>query len=79
MNVFHDRRATLLVVGVGLGVLTGLLLAPRPGKEMRRTLRQGADEGLARLRRDSERFRMTASSWMTRLRGIFSDGSRPPP
>jgi gas vesicle protein len=79
MKLFYDRRVTLLVVGVGLGMLTGLLLAPRPGKEMRRTLRHGADEGIARLRRDGERFRSTASSWLTRLRGIFCDGSQPPP
>jgi gas vesicle protein len=78
MKVLHNRRVTFLVAGVGLGVLAALLLTPRSGKEIRHTLRRGTDEGLTRLRRDSQKFRLTASSWLARMRAVFCDGSQPP-
>ncbi|HVN19667.1 MAG TPA: YtxH domain-containing protein [Dongiaceae bacterium] len=35
---------TFLLIGLGIGALTGLLLAPKTGKQLRKDLRKGYDE-----------------------------------
>jgi gas vesicle protein len=34
---------TFLLIGLGAGTIIGMLLAPKPGKQMRRDLRRGYD------------------------------------
>src|SRR5437764_3416010 len=34
---------TFLLIGLGAGTVVGMLLAPKPGKQMRRDLRRGYD------------------------------------
>jgi gas vesicle protein len=34
---------TFLLIGLGAGTIVGMLLAPKPGKQMRRDLRRGYD------------------------------------
>ena len=43
-----------LVVGVAIGAAIGLLLAPRPGGEVRELVRQGISQGVGRVRRVRE-------------------------
>jgi gas vesicle protein len=35
---------TFLMIGLGIGALTGLLLAPKTGKQLRKDLRRGYEE-----------------------------------
>jgi gas vesicle protein len=37
-----------IVAGLGLGVLTGILLAPQSGRETRKALARGVDDGIER-------------------------------
>ena len=37
---------TFLLIGLGAGALTGLLLAPKTGKQLRRDLRKGYDDAV---------------------------------
>jgi len=53
---------TLLFVGLAIGALTALLLAPRTGKQMRRTLRRKYEDA----REAMEDFGDQASDWMDR-------------
>lgn len=63
---------TFLLIGLGAGALMGLLLAPKPGKQLRKDLRRGyedaresfdewADEAKDRVREVGERVRDAAS------------------
>lgn len=63
---------TFLLIGLGAGALTGLLLAPKTGKQLRRDLKRGyedaretldewTDEAKDRVRDVSERVRDVAS------------------
>jgi gas vesicle protein len=63
---------TFLLIGLGVGALTGLLLAPKTGKQLRRDLRRGyedareglgdwADDAKDRLHDAGERLRDAAS------------------
>ena len=63
---------TFLLIGLGAGALMGLLLAPKPGKQLRKDLRRGyedaresfdewADEARDRVREVGERVRDAAS------------------
>ena len=63
---------TFLLIGLGAGTLMGLLLAPKPGKQLRKDLRRGyedaresfdewADEARDRVREVGERVRDAAS------------------
>jgi gas vesicle protein len=63
---------TFLLIGLGAGTLMGMLLAPKPGKQLRRDLRRGyedarenfgewAEEAKDRVREVSERVRDAAA------------------
>jgi len=63
---------TFLLIGLGVGALTGLLLAPKTGKQLRRDLRRGyedardnlgewADEAKDRVREVGDRVRDAAN------------------
>ena len=52
------NRSVWFAAGIGLGVLTGILCAPKSGRETRKAISAGVDSGLRRaaeLGRDSRR------------------------
>jgi gas vesicle protein len=48
---------TFLLIGVGIGLVTGFFLAPRSGEEMRQQIRRRSHEGLDYLNHQAERVR----------------------
>lgn len=46
-----------LLIGIGVGVVAGLLLAPRSGGELRQDVRRRATEGLDYINQQAEKFR----------------------
>jgi len=44
-NQQHSGSKGLFLLGVGLGAAIGLLLAPRSGEEIRRTIRESTNKG----------------------------------
>ena len=64
MQATQEHGVPYLIIGVGLGLLAGLLWAPRAGKEMRDELRRGADE--------AQKVRVGAEHWFTKIRERFS-------
>lgn len=68
MRTTHENGFTYLVIGVGLGLLAGLLWAPRRGQEMREELRHGADTGLDYLAEETEKLRTEANHWFGKLK-----------
>ena len=71
MNTFERRTLNSFMVGAGLGLLAGLLWAPRLGKDIREQLQRGADDGLAYLREEAGKVRANADSWLSRLQSFF--------
>jgi gas vesicle protein len=65
------------IIGAGLGLLAGLLWAPRPGKDTREQLQRGADDGLAYLREEAEKVRANADSWWARLQSFVCRSAGP--
>lgn len=63
----HNDRLSWLFVGIGLGILAGLLWAPRAGRETRARLRDGADL----VREQSEKIRAGSRKWRSRAQGWF--------
>lgn len=70
---------TFLLIGLGAGALTGLLLAPKSGKQLRRDLQRGyedarenledwADEAKDRVREVSERVQKAGAEFADDLR-----------
>jgi len=63
-NRMLDRRGELripeLVIGIGIGLLAGLLWAPRAGEQTRQDVRRRADLGLDYLNQQAERLRAGA-------------------
>lgn len=55
------------VIGAGLGLIAGLLRAPRPGREMRDELRRGALDGLDYVSDEAEKAR-TSDRWVGKIR-----------
>ena len=56
------------VIGVGLGLIAGLLYAPRPGREMRDELRRGALDGLDYVSEEAEKARAGADRWVGKIK-----------
>ncbi|MBI1791749.1 MAG: YtxH domain-containing protein [Acidobacteria bacterium] len=50
----QNSGLSYFIVGLGVGVALGLLLAPRSGEETRRLLREKAEEGTGYLRTRAE-------------------------
>ncbi len=82
-----DLRFTYFVIGLGLGLLGGVLFAPRAGDEIRHDARRRANEGLDylseqadKLRDATEKLVNTTREWMSRRRyGWPSAGTEPTP
>jgi gas vesicle protein len=76
MKTSDNRMVNSFMIGVGLGLLAGVLWAPRPGKQTRDELLRSADDGLTYLREESDKIRKTTDSWVTRLQGFFCRSAR---
>jgi gas vesicle protein len=50
-------RFPYLLIGIGVGMVAGLLLAPRSGGELRQDVRRRATEGLDYINQQAEKFR----------------------
>jgi len=46
-----------LLIGIGVGMVAGLLLAPRSGEELRQDVRRRTTEGLDYINQQAEKFR----------------------
>jgi gas vesicle protein len=53
---------TFLMIGLGIGTVVGLLLAPKPGRQLRKDLRRSYDDAVE-----------TASDWTDEVRDRFED------
>jgi gas vesicle protein len=53
---------TFLLIGLGVGAALGLLLAPKPGRQLRRDLRRSYDDALE-----------TASEWTDEAKDRFEE------
>lgn len=53
---------TFLLIGLGIGATVGLLLAPKPGRQLRRDLRRSYDD-----------VRETASDWTDEVKDRFEE------
>ena len=71
MKTNHENGVAYLVIGLGLGLLAGLLWAPRRGHEMREELRRGAGSGLGYLNEEADKLRAEAGHWFTKVRNRF--------
>jgi gas vesicle protein len=68
----NNRTGILwLVAGIGLGVVAGILYAPRSGGETRKALRSNAEHGRDRLRHHANRVRERAADWADRGRAFL--------
>jgi gas vesicle protein len=72
-----SKGLTYLFVGVGLGLLAGVLLAPRRGEEMREELRRSAGGGLDYLTEEAEKIRAEADRWLSNIRKRWSEFRKP--
>ncbi len=57
-----DNRLPCFLVGLGLGATLGLLVAPKPGRQLRADLCEGAEEGRDYIVRTSGELRERAES-----------------
>jgi gas vesicle protein len=60
------------LVGIGLGVITGLLLAPRPGDETRKYLRERSTKSLDALNQQAGKLRESAQGVVQKGREFMS-------
>ena len=68
MNKFWNFVGGLLL-GLLVGTAAGLLMAPKPGDELRKELQQEIDDILSEARRASEMRRQEMEDQFSRLRG----------
>jgi gas vesicle protein len=69
----QNNGITYFIVGLGIGVAVGMLLAPRSGEETRQLLREKADEGKDYLRTKADESREFVRRRSTELRESASD------
>ena len=69
----QNSGITYFVVGLGIGVAVGLLMAPRSGEETRQFLRAKADEGTDYLRTKADEGKEFVRRRGTELRDSASD------
>ena len=58
--MFRNDESTgfpYLLIGMGIGIVAGLLLAPRSGQEMREDIRRRTNEGVDYLNQQAEKLR----------------------
>jgi gas vesicle protein len=71
MKTSTESGITYLVIGLGLGLMAGLLWAPRLGEEMREELRRGANSGLDYVTEEADRLRAEGNRWFGRIKERF--------
>jgi len=71
MRATHANNLSCLISGIGLGLLAGLLWAPRAGKEIRDEIRRGTDSRLVNLRHEAEQIRAGATHGLGRILEYF--------
>ena len=59
------------IAGLGLGVIAGVLYAPRPGNETRDALRSKAEQGRDFMRERARQAREQAGEWADRGREVL--------
>ena len=69
----HNSGISYFVVGLGIGVAIGMLMAPRSGEETRQLLRARADEGKDFLRTKADESREFVRRRGTELRESATD------
>jgi gas vesicle protein len=74
-----------LLVGIGIGMVAGLLLAPRSGEEMRDDIRRRTNEGVDYLNQQAEKLRDGAENvvskgkeWIGRQSESIQSATRKP-
>jgi gas vesicle protein len=60
VNTNGEFKFPYFLIGVGLGTLAGLLLAPRSGKETRKSLRERSNKSLDYLNQQRKKLRESA-------------------
>jgi gas vesicle protein len=60
MNTNGKSRFPYFLVGLGLGTIAGLLLAPRSGKETRKSFRERSHKGFDTLKQQAGKLRESA-------------------
>ena len=68
----QESSVAYLVMGLGLGLLAGLLWAPRRGQEMRGGLRSGAAAGWNRIAGETVKLRGDAQHWLQIIKDRLS-------
>ena len=75
MKTTEEEGLVILMIGLTVGLLAGLLWAPRSGSETRRALRRGAQDNLDYLIEEAERVRDStdrlvdnSKEWLDRLK-----------
>jgi gas vesicle protein len=71
----NDFKWSYFVVGLALGILGGILLAPRPGEEIRSDMRRRTQEGYDYLNQQAERLRDTTEKVVSKTREWMSRSS----
>ena len=73
MTTNGEFKIAYLIIGFGLGLLAGVLYAPRSGEETRKQVRRRTDEGLDYLYEQTEKLRdnadkivETTKEWISR-------------
>lgn len=67
--MFRDdefNSISYLLIGIGIGMIAGVLLAPESGREIRRDVRRRANEGLDYLNQQADRVRESAENAVTK-------------
>lgn len=57
----QDTSVLAFVIGLGLGAVAALLFAPKAGKDLRKDLAEGMNDGMDQLRSRSQEWRKGAS------------------
>ena len=71
MKPHNEFRALYFVIGMGLGIIAGLLCAPRPGRETRDELRRCALDGLDYMTAEATKARAGAGQWLGKMKGTL--------
>lgn len=71
MKSESDSGLTFLWIGLGLGLLTGLLWAPRRGREIRGELRSGAAARWSSVTEESAKLRHESRRWLAAIKERF--------
>lgn len=66
---------TFLLIGLGAGALTALLLAPRTGAQTRRILRRKYEDALENINERKEDLRERGADWVDKARDLAGKAS----